>query len=520
MPTTHLDRMRQAHRVLAERSFRIAPLSRGYADRWLRVDLSALSIEERPVTQEMKDLWVGGKGFDLALTFAEVTGATKWDSPENPICFSSGPLGGTASFPGSGKTLVTAISPTTHSMMDCNVGGYFGPYLKFCGYDALMLTGKAPEESIVVIDAVAGRIAIEAAPLESIDSHVLAEELTEMYADDWLDRRSIAVVSAGRGADHARLGMLNFSFYDWRRNVSRLKQAGRGGVGTVFRDKRLKALVLKNRDITPAWRVAESKANRHYTGGLASDCGRVDRAALEKTVERWSASGANALRMLEEVQARDGYVSRTAVDEISRRTAVPRARLYHMATFYHGLRLAPGQAGEAAGVPPTVEACRFVALQLFGLDAEATLRLRQVAAFAAPGTLAKLEPLWQGAAVATLKREDVVAALAPEGGPAGVAGPTALEELVASLRGGVPKARVAELVSMAAADSCGTCTPCREGLAAAARAVARMVAGSGPEDARLVADVGETMAAASQCRFGKTAGRALVDALAAIGEVN
>lgn len=39
--------------------------------------------------------------------------------------------------------------------------------------------------------------------------------------------------------------MLNFTFYDPKRKCIRVKQAGRGGIGTVFRDKKIKALVCK-----------------------------------------------------------------------------------------------------------------------------------------------------------------------------------------------------------------------------------------------------------------------------------
>ncbi|MBU1238910.1 aldehyde:ferredoxin oxidoreductase, partial [Myxococcota bacterium] len=251
--------MREAHRVLAKIEFSPVALERGYANRTLRVDLSARTLEFKPVTDEMKRLWVGGKGFDLWLMFQEINKDSKWDSPENPICLSSGPLGGTTSFPGSGKTLVTALSPLTGSVMDSNVGGYFGPFMKFAGMDAITIVGKSTDEVVLVIDAVSGVITIESAPEESVDSHLVCEELTEMYADDELDRRNIAVVAAGRGADHTRMGVLNFSFYDWRRQVARLKQSGRGGIGTVFRNKNLKALVLKNKGITPAWRIAESK---------------------------------------------------------------------------------------------------------------------------------------------------------------------------------------------------------------------------------------------------------------------
>ncbi|MBM3437244.1 MAG: aldehyde:ferredoxin oxidoreductase, partial [Bacteroidetes bacterium] len=67
----------------------------------------------------------------------------------------------------------------------------------------------------------------------------------EMFAEEEKDKKNIAVVSAGIAADHSLIGMLNFSFYDPKRKLVRLKQAGRGGIGTVFRDKKIKALVVK-----------------------------------------------------------------------------------------------------------------------------------------------------------------------------------------------------------------------------------------------------------------------------------
>src|SRR5690554_2190118 len=261
MDSTKLNvaEMKKKHRILQRFPFQTVELDRGYANRYLRVDLTNNEISIHPVSDQMKELWIGGKGFDLWLTFKEINSQTKWDSPENPICFSSGPLGGTTSFPGSGKTLVTAISPLTNILIDSNVGGYFGPYLKFAGFDALVVTGKASEDVVIVIDAAEGIITIETAPEEHLDSHVIAEELTEMYADDELDKRNVAVVSSGTAADHVRFSVLNFSFWDWRRGVTRLKQAGRGGIGMVFRNKGLKGLVTKNRDITPSWRIEESK---------------------------------------------------------------------------------------------------------------------------------------------------------------------------------------------------------------------------------------------------------------------
>ncbi len=304
-----IDKLRNSHEVIARMDFEVTPLERGYANRWLRVDIGSGEISVHPVDEKMKELWTGGKGFDLWLTFQEIGPGTRWDSPENPLCFSSGPLGGTVSFPGSGKTIVTAISPLTDSIMDCNVGGYFGPFLKFAGFDALMVTGKADDETIVVINAVDGSVTIERAPMEAVDSHLIAEELSEMYADSEEDLRNIACVSAGRGAEHTRMGVLNFSFWDWRRGAPRLKQAGRGGTGTVFREKKLKALVIKNNQVTPAWRVEESKVAGMVTPDfiqLQEDPSDIEE--IRYIINSWGADPEYVIEMMQDIQERFRYI--------------------------------------------------------------------------------------------------------------------------------------------------------------------------------------------------------------------
>jgi aldehyde:ferredoxin oxidoreductase len=249
-----LGEMRAAHRVLASFDYERKDLHRGYADRTLFVDLTESRIEAKPVTPYMKDVFTGGKGFDLYLLWHAIPdGGVAWDDPRNELCFSAGPLGGTPAFSGSGKCLVTGISPTTGSVMDSNVGGHFGPLLKFAGWDALEVRGKAPEDAIVVIDGDACRVTVETAPHEAVNSYELAEQLHEMLADTPDQRQSISVVSAGVGAEHTLIGCLNVSFFDFKRGVPRLKQAGRGGLGTVLRNKKLKAIVVKRTHDRPRW---------------------------------------------------------------------------------------------------------------------------------------------------------------------------------------------------------------------------------------------------------------------------
>ena len=336
-------RMRAAHEVLAEFRFEPAVLDRGYAGRTLRIDVGAGTFRIDPVTQQMKDLWIGGKGFDLWLMLQEINKDTRWDSPENPLCFASGPLGGVTSFSGAGKTIVTSVSPLTGSVIDCNVGGYFGPFLKFTGFDALVVTGKTEEDVIVFIDGDEGRITIERAPMESVDSHLLAEELTEMYSEDELDRRNVSVVSAGRGAEHTRMGVLNFSFFDWRRRVTRLKQAGRGGVGTVLRNKGIKAIAIKRKNVSPAWTVEESPVARLVTpqGLPKHDCAQDEQAAIHGIISQWNNDPDYVIEMMQDIQDRERHISKAAIDTLCLETGVPRAQLYHIATFYKAFSLVP-----------------------------------------------------------------------------------------------------------------------------------------------------------------------------------
>jgi len=237
--------IKKAHHILAEYSYTVPKVVHGYAGQTLYVNIASGQIESRPVTEQMKEIFVGGKGFGLWRLWHAVTGETKWNDPENEIVIASGPLAGAILYPGTGKSLVVGISPLTGIVVDSNVGGYFAPLLKIAGWDAVEVQGKAAEDVVIFIDGDAGRVTIEAAPLDAVNTHVLSEQLTEMYSSGPADKRNISVVSAGKGSEYTRIGCLNVSWYDPKRGKVRVKQAGRGGLGTVLRDKKIKAIVVR-----------------------------------------------------------------------------------------------------------------------------------------------------------------------------------------------------------------------------------------------------------------------------------
>jgi aldehyde:ferredoxin oxidoreductase len=234
---------RDKDKELARFDYPLHPIEKGYNNRTLYVNLTEKAINSKPVSDEMKRTFIGGKGFDLWLLWNGTRKKTAWSDPENELCIACGPLGGTTLYPGSGKSIVVTISPTTGSVMDSNVGGYFGPYLKFAGWDALEIQGKADKEAIIVIDGDEGIVTIEDAEGLPVNTHLLGMALGERFGNGNL--RSVSTVSAGSGAEHTLLGCLNFSWHDNARKTYRYKQAGRGGTGTVFRDKKIKAIVLK-----------------------------------------------------------------------------------------------------------------------------------------------------------------------------------------------------------------------------------------------------------------------------------
>ena len=216
-------------KLLSEWTYEKRPLSRGYNMRTLHVDVGTRKVTEKPVSGDTRKRFTGGKGFGLKLLWEATKPTTKWDSPENEIVIAMGPVCGNTNYPGSGKSLVVSLSPMTGVPIDSNVGGYFGPYLKFSGWDALELQGKADRETIVFIDGNEGTVRLYESPADlPQDTHLMAEALTHAFALDEKDLQSVSVVSAGRGADHSPMGLLNFSLYDKRRQRLPREAGGTG----------------------------------------------------------------------------------------------------------------------------------------------------------------------------------------------------------------------------------------------------------------------------------------------------
>ncbi len=226
-----------------------APIHGGYTDRILKIDLSNNRIEVITLDPEFKEKYIGGRGYALKLLWDGTDKNTKYNSPDNILVMAGGPLCNESRFPGAGKFIVGTISPLTDTFMDSNVGGYFSPVLKACGFDALAVTGIGNEKVLIIIDDDKGEICISKAPVvnDQIEKGGISygEMLISKYTDNNL-HKNVAAVTTGIGASTTNFGLINSHFYDSQRKRIRIKQAGRGGTGTVMRYKNLMGVIVNS----------------------------------------------------------------------------------------------------------------------------------------------------------------------------------------------------------------------------------------------------------------------------------
>jgi len=267
-------------KVIRSFSYEPSPIEGGYTDHILQVNLDRLAASPLRMPPEFKNKYIGGRGYALKLIWDGTSRGTRYDSPENILVMASGPLGNEARFPGSGKFIVGTISPLTETFVDSNIGGHFGPLLKLCGFDAVALSGISKQEIVLIIDGDEGLIQIVEAPTynEETDRGAISygEAILRDLNDDELSE-NLAAVTAGIGAVNTRFGIINSLFYDRRRNRIRVKQAGRGGTGTVMRHKGVRGVFVRSSQWkTGANRPFNEKGVKQAGGNLKRVISQVD----------------------------------------------------------------------------------------------------------------------------------------------------------------------------------------------------------------------------------------------------
>jgi aldehyde:ferredoxin oxidoreductase len=213
----------------------------GYHGTILDIDLSNRKIAKVAIAPEDLDKFVGGRGLGMKILWDRLKkpGADPL-SPDNPLMFMPGPFSGLP-IPSSSRTCVVTKSPMTSPVKSdyprastvsySNVGGFFGPEVRFAGYDGIVITGKATELCYVVIDD--DKVEIQDARkfkgmrTDGFDRAILTE----------LGDRRFKTLYIGPAGE-------NLVPYSSILHTS-ARAAGRGGVGCVMGSKNLKAIAVR-----------------------------------------------------------------------------------------------------------------------------------------------------------------------------------------------------------------------------------------------------------------------------------
>jgi len=195
----------------------------------LEVDLSRGNIERVATDPRLTELHLGGLGTNAKLMWDRVPPETEPFSPDNLLVFGTGLLAGTPA-PGCNRTIVSTVSPQTRLFAFSMMGGFWGPELKYAGYDKVVIRGKSPDLVYLWIDDDEVEIR-DAAHLRGLGSLETAELIRQELDDPHVQVSSIGLAGENR--------VFFASIEQGRSSASRL------GVGAVMGDKNLKAIAVR-----------------------------------------------------------------------------------------------------------------------------------------------------------------------------------------------------------------------------------------------------------------------------------
>jgi aldehyde:ferredoxin oxidoreductase len=200
----------------------------GYTGKILWVDLSRGEISSEEPAESLYRNFIGGYGIGARLLYSRQKGGVAALGPENILGIVNGGLTGTPAVFGCRFTAV-AKSPLTGGWGDANCGGYFGPHLKFAGYDGIFFKGIAPKAVYLVVDN--GQFQLkDAAHLWGQSTYLTEDTLQKEYPGSHV----LCIGPAGE-----KLALISCIITD------KGSAAGRSGLGAVMGSKKLKAIVVR-----------------------------------------------------------------------------------------------------------------------------------------------------------------------------------------------------------------------------------------------------------------------------------
>ncbi|UCB46442.1 MAG: aldehyde ferredoxin oxidoreductase family protein [Spirochaetota bacterium] len=204
--------------------------AKGYMGKILRIDLSTRKIETEQLSDEVALKFIGGSGLGAKILYEETDKETDPLGSENPLIFAVGPVNGTKAF-NSDRFDVVSKSPLTGVFAESNCGGYWGGKFKRCGYDVMVVKGRAESPVYINID----------------DNGVEIRDAACYWGRDTFEATEAFKNDLGNNVRAAVIGQAGESLVKYANIISDGKHGratGRCGLGAVMGSKKLKAIVV------------------------------------------------------------------------------------------------------------------------------------------------------------------------------------------------------------------------------------------------------------------------------------
>jgi aldehyde:ferredoxin oxidoreductase len=232
----------------------------------LRIDLSSGTISKESSLPYVKD-FIGGLGLGAKLMWDEIPPETQPFDPENRLIFATGPLTGTLA-PTAGRMEVCSKAPAIipHQCSRSGIGGRFGPELKFAGYDAIVVQGKAEKPVRVFIR----------------DDSVEILDAGDLWGKDTYDTQKILLDTYGKQVQTICIGPAGEKLIAYSAVMNGTGHAAaKTGMGAVMGSKNLKAISVIG---TGGVEIARPEE-------FIKECRKTRKMLLKHPVRQWASQG-------------------------------------------------------------------------------------------------------------------------------------------------------------------------------------------------------------------------------------
>lgn len=200
----------------------------GWAGKILRVNLTtgSTSAEDSSKYQD----YIGGMGMGYRIMYEEVPLTTKAYDEASKFVMGVGPLTATG-VPCSGRMNISLLSSWSkgYSIIDAHMGGHIGPQLKYAGYDAVIVEGKAASPVYIKID----------------DATVTIEDASDLWGKGTFEANKLLTEKVGRTFETAVIGPAGENLVNYSTLNTSFGNSAGAGIGAVMGSKNLKGFAIR-----------------------------------------------------------------------------------------------------------------------------------------------------------------------------------------------------------------------------------------------------------------------------------